>query len=50
MAGWDWAVFDEYGNDWVSTGTITNQGLKDIQKRLVDKYQRIAAFRQKQRK
>jgi radical SAM superfamily enzyme YgiQ (UPF0313 family) len=50
MTGWDWSVFDEYGNDWVKTGTISNRELKDIQQRLVDKYQDIAAFRQKQKK
>jgi len=47
MADWDWSVFDEYGNDWVGTKTITNQELKDIQHRLVNKYQNVAAFRQR---
>lgn len=47
MADWDWSVFDEYGNDWVRTKTITNQELKDIQQRLVDKYQNVATFRQR---
>ena len=47
MADWDWSIFDEYGNDWVSTKTITNQELKDIQQRLVDKYQNVATFRQR---
>jgi len=50
MADWDWSMFDEYGNDWVSTKTMTNQELKNIQKQLVSKYQKIAAFRQRQRK
>jgi len=50
MTGCDWSVFDEYGNDWVNTGTISNQELKDIQQRLVAKYQNIAAFRQRQKK
>lgn len=49
MADWDWSVFDEYSNDWVSTKTITNRELKDIQQRLVKKYQDIAAFRQRSR-
>lgn len=47
MADWDWATFDEYNNDWVSTQTLTNQELKDIQKRLVQKYQSNAVFRQR---
>ena len=47
MIDWDWSVFDEYANDWVSTETITNQELKEIQRRLVDKYQKVATFRQK---
>jgi len=47
MADWDWSRFDEYGNDWVSTKTITNRELKDIQRRLVEKYQSLAAFRQR---
>ena len=47
MIDWDWSVFDEYANDWVSTETITNQELKEIQRRLVDKYQMVATFRQK---
>ena len=48
MRNWDWATFDEYNNDWVSTGTLSNRDLKDIQRRLVAKYQDIAAFRQKE--
>ena len=47
MADWDWSVFDEYGNNWISTKTITNRELKEIQRRLVDKYQNAAAFRQR---
>jgi anaerobic magnesium-protoporphyrin IX monomethyl ester cyclase len=50
MADWDWSVFDEYGNDWVKTGTISNRELKDIQQRLVAKYQNAAAFRQRKKK
>lgn len=47
MAEWDWSTFDEYGNDWVHTQTLSNQELKNIQKRLVQKYQDVAAFRQR---
>lgn len=50
MAVWDWSTFDEYGNDWVHTKTLTNKKLKDIQGRLVDKYQGIAVFRQRLKK
>ncbi|MFC1953264.1 B12-binding domain-containing radical SAM protein [Chloroflexota bacterium] len=47
MADWDWSQFDEYGNDWVRTKTLSNQELKDVQSRLVNKYQSLATFRQK---
>ena len=47
MTEWDWSTFDEYGNDWVRTQTLSNQALKDIQERLVKKYQDVAAFRQR---
>jgi len=47
MANWDWSQFDEYSNDWVSTETISNQELKNIQQRLVAKYQNVATFRQR---
>ena len=47
MAEWDWSTFDEYSNDWVHTQTLSNQALKDIQRRLVNKYQEVAVFRQK---
>ena len=47
MTEWDWSTFDEYGNDWVRTQTLANQALKDIQERLVKKYQDVAAFRQR---
>lgn len=50
MKDWDWSTFDEYGNDWVSTKTISNQELKNIQQRLVAKYRDVATFRQRQRK
>ncbi len=50
MSGWDWSTFDEYGNDWVHTQTLSNQTLKDTQKRLVEKYQKKAAFRQRLKK
>ncbi len=50
MREWDWSMFDEYSNDWVHTQTLSNQALKDIQRRLVKKYQHIAAFRQKLKK
>jgi len=49
MAGWDWSIFDEYGNDWVKTATISNRELKEIQQRLVAKYQQSAAFRQRKK-
>jgi len=48
MADWDWSTFDEYSNDWVKTKTLSNQELKDIQKRLAEKYRKVAAFRQRQ--
>ena len=44
MNEWDWSMFDEYGNDWVHTETLSNQALKDIQKRLVEKYQDVIAL------
>ena len=47
MVNWDWSNFDEYGNDWVHTETLTNKELKDIQKRLAEKYQHVIAFRQR---
>lgn len=50
MKDWDWSMFDEYNNDWVQTKTLTNQQLKDEQKRLIEKYQRKITFRQKQEK
>lgn len=50
MKDWDWSMFDEYNNEWVQTKTLTNQQLKDEQKRLVEKYQRKITFRQKQEK
>jgi len=50
MTEWDWSTFDEYGNDWVHTRTLSNQALKDIQKRLVEKYQDVATFRQRLKK
>lgn len=50
MAAWDWSAFDEYSNNWVHTRTLSNQQLKEIQQRLVNKYSNNAVFRQKQRK
>lgn len=50
MKDWDWSMFDEYGNDYVHTEILTNKELKDVQKRLVEKYQDIAAFRQRLKK
>lgn len=50
MKDWDWSTFDEYGNQWVRTKTLSNQSLRDIQKRLVEKYQSRIAFRQRERK
>ena len=47
MQDWDWSVFDEYGNEWVHTKTLTNRELKDMQRRLVEKYQQKAVFRQR---
>jgi len=47
MVNWDWSMFDEYGNDWVHTETLTNKELKDIQNRLAEKYQHVIAFRQR---
>jgi len=48
MKNWDWSTFDEYGNDWVHTKILSNQQLKDEQKRLVEKYKRRITFRQKE--
>jgi anaerobic magnesium-protoporphyrin IX monomethyl ester cyclase len=50
MADWDWSIFDEYSNNWVRTQTLSNQELKEIQKRLVEKYSKKAVFRQRQDK
>ncbi|MFC2034996.1 B12-binding domain-containing radical SAM protein [Chloroflexota bacterium] len=50
MSEWDWSTFDEYGNDWVHTQTLSNKVLKDTQERLVEKYQDIASFRQRRKK
>ncbi len=47
MANWDWSTFDEYSNNWVHTQTLNNQQLKEIQQRLVTKYQHTATFRQR---
>jgi len=47
MKDWDWSAFDEYNNDWVGTKTISNEQLKQEQKRLVAKYQKRITFRQK---
>lgn len=46
MKDWDWSQFDEYNNDWVHTKTLTNQKLKDEQRRLVEKYNNRITFRQ----
>jgi len=48
MKDWDWSEFDEYDNKWVKTKTLSNEELKREQKRLVEKYQRHIAFRQKE--
>jgi len=50
MGNWDWSIFDEYNNDWVHTRTLTNQQLKQEQKRLIEKYQKNITFRQKNKK
>lgn len=50
MKNWDWSAFDEYNNDWVKTKTLSNQQLKQEQKRLIEKYQNKITFRQKQEK
>jgi len=47
MKDWDWSMFDEYNNNWVRTKTLTNQQLKEEQKRLIRKYQEKITFRQK---
>jgi radical SAM superfamily enzyme YgiQ (UPF0313 family) len=47
MKDWDWSAFDEYNNEWVHTETLTNQQLKQEQKRLVEKFQKKITFRQK---
>lgn len=49
MKNWDWSMFDEYNNDWVRTKTLTNQQLKQEQKRLIGKYQSKITFRQKKK-
>lgn len=49
MAEWDWSTFDEYSNSWVRTETLTNQQLKAAQKRLVEKYQEVTVFRQREK-
>ena len=48
MKDWDWSKFDEYSNDYVHTKTLSNEQLKAIQKRLVEKYGKNITFRQKQ--
>ena len=47
MKDWDWSTFDEYGNDWVKTKSLSNQQLKNEQSRLVHKYQSNITFRHK---
>jgi hypothetical protein len=47
MKDWDWSTFDEYTNDWVHTGTLSNAQLKTEQKRLIEKYQKKITFKQK---
>lgn len=47
MKDWDWSSFDEYNNNWVKTNTLSNQELKDEQKRLIEKYKKQITFRQK---
>ena len=47
MKDWDWSMFDEYNNNWVHTKTLSNQQLKDEQRRLIEKYRDRITFRQK---
>ncbi len=50
MKDWDWSTFDEYNNNWVHTKTLSNERLKQEQKRLIEKYQNKITFRQKENK
>ena len=50
MSDWDWAIFDEYSNNWVKTNTLSNSQLKEFQQKLINKYSKRAVFRQRQNK
>jgi radical SAM superfamily enzyme YgiQ (UPF0313 family) len=43
-----WETTDEYGNDFWHTNYLTNQQLKDHQKRLVEKFKRRLTWHHKQ--
>lgn len=48
MTDWDWSMIDHYvHNNWAKTKTLSNDELKEIQKRLVDKYSSKLSFRQR---
>ena len=44
----DWSRVDEYENDLISSGALTNEQLKSEQARLVERYSSTATFRQRQ--
>jgi radical SAM superfamily enzyme YgiQ (UPF0313 family) len=43
----DWSQVDEYTNDLTETKTVTNRDLKEIQKKLVQKYKHKIAYHHK---
>jgi radical SAM superfamily enzyme YgiQ (UPF0313 family) len=48
MKDWDWSMIDHYvHNNWAHTKTLSNEDLKEIQKRLTEKYSGKLSFRQK---
>ena len=48
MKDWDWSMIDHYvHNDWARTNTLSNEELKEIQKRLVKKYSGKLSYRQR---
>ena len=47
MKSWDWSTVDEYNNNWVKSKTLSNKQLRNIQKKLITKYQNHITFRQK---
>lgn len=50
MRNWDWSTFDEYGNDWVRTETLTNEDLKAEQERLYAKFSGKVVQRERKRR